>query len=142
MLPSCSQDSWPAANRSSRAKSWEVPTCNLFHAQKSELSETDVRDLGNLQCCAFPGSASKNPPPQDEMYQPALASLGSCRSCSRGQVVKATQNQLGSPCAGSNPADYAACLNANEKCLCLFYSSLARFLAPSLHRTSTTLAIF
>ncbi len=32
--------------------------------------------------------------------------------------------------AGSNPADYAACLNANEKWLCLFYSSLARFLAP------------
>ncbi len=67
MLPSFNQDSWPAANRSSRAKSWEVPTCNLFHAQKSELSETDVRDLGNLQCCGFPGSASKNTPPQDKM---------------------------------------------------------------------------
>ncbi len=34
---------------------------------KSELSETDVRDLGNLQCCGFPGSAMKNPPLQDEM---------------------------------------------------------------------------
>ncbi len=30
VLPSCSQDSWPAADRSTRAKSWEVPTCNLF----------------------------------------------------------------------------------------------------------------
>ncbi len=33
VLPSCSQDSWPAADRSTRAKPWEVPTCNLFHAQ-------------------------------------------------------------------------------------------------------------
>ncbi len=38
-----------------------------YFMPKNELSETDVRDLGNLKCCAFPGSASKNPPPQDEM---------------------------------------------------------------------------
>ncbi len=31
-----------------------------------------------------------------------------------------TRNPLGTPRAGSNPADYAACLNANEKWLCLF----------------------
>ncbi len=45
----------------------KCPRATYFMPKKSELSETDVRDLGNLQCCAFPGSASKNPPPQDEM---------------------------------------------------------------------------
>ncbi len=53
----------------------KCPSATYF-MPKTELSETDVRDLGNLQCCGFPGSASKNPPPQDEMKQPALASLG------------------------------------------------------------------
>ncbi len=42
---------------------------------KIEMSETDVRDLGNLQWCGGPGSALKNPPLQDEMWQPTLSSL-------------------------------------------------------------------
>ncbi len=56
---------------------------------KSELSETDLRDLGNLQYSGGPGSALKNPPPQDEMWQPTFSSLRSLSLRSCGRVVKA-----------------------------------------------------
>ncbi len=36
---SCSQDSWPAADRSTRAKSWEVPRATYFMPKLSWLQE-------------------------------------------------------------------------------------------------------
>ncbi len=67
MLPSCSQDSWPAADRSTRAKIMGSAHVQPISCPKSELSETDLRDLGNLQYSGGPGSALKNPPLQDEI---------------------------------------------------------------------------